>query len=312
MTTNARSKKGSFGLYNKTLLFAIAAFSFLFVVLFAYVPLFGWTMAFFYFKPGFNIFQCDFMGFHYFKQAFTHLDFLDVMRNTLVMSLLGLLTTPIPMAIAILLSEMKNKRFRSAVQTMTTLPYFISWVLVFSMSFAFFSPSDGLINHIILAFNPNAQTLDLMGNADATWFFQTALGIWKGVGYSAIIYLAAIAGIDPELYDAANVDGAKRFQSIWHITVPNLIPTFLALFLLGVGSILSNGFDQYYLFQNNLNKDTIQVLDLFQYNVTMKSATPGGNYPLSTAIAMSKTIVSIILLFLANFLSKRLRGNSII
>jgi putative aldouronate transport system permease protein len=312
MTSNTRLKKGNFSLYNKTLLFSIAAFCFLFVVLFAYVPLFGWIMAFVNYKPGFNIFQCDFVGLQYFKQAFTHLEFLDVMRNTLAMSFLGLLMAPIPMVIAILLSEMKVKRFSSAVQTITTLPYFISWVLVFAVSFAFFSPSDGFVNNVIHAINPNAEAIDPMGNASATWFFQTALSIWKGAGFSAIIYIAAITGIDPELFNAASVDGAKRFQTIWHITIPCLIPTFLTLFLLSVGSLLSNGFEQYYLFQNQLNKDTIQVLDLFQYNVAMKSSTPGGNYPLSTAIAMSKTIVSVILLFSANFLSKRLRGNSLI
>lgn len=312
MTTNTRLVKGSFSLYNRTILFVIAAFCFLFVVLFSYVPLFGWTMAFYDFSPGISMLDSHFTGFEYFKQAFTHDEFPSVMRNTLVMSFLGLLTTPIPMAIAIFLSEMRSKRFHTLVQTMSTLPYFISWILVFSISFSLFSPSDGLINTVIHYFNPNAADIDIIGNPDATWLFQTLLGIWKGVGYSAIIYLAAIAGIDPELYDAADVDGANRFQTIWHITVPNLIPTFLTLFLLGIGSILSNGFDQYYLFQNELNKDTIQVLDLFQYNVAMKSATPGGNYPLSTAIAMSKTIVSVILLFSANLLSKRLRGNSLI
>lgn len=304
--------QGKFSLYNRKLLFAIAAFCFTFVVLFAYVPLFGWTMAFYEFKPGVSMLHSHFTGFEYFKQAFTHDEFPNVMRNTLVMSFLGLLVTPIPMAIAILLSEMKSKRFRALVQTTSTLPYFISWVLVFSISFALFSPSDGLLNTVIHYFKPDSPGMDFMGDANATWIFQSLLGIWKGTGYAAIIYLAGISGIDPELYDAANVDGARRFQIIWHITIPNLIPTFLTLFLLGIGSILSNGFDQYYLFQNQLNKDTIQVLDLFQYNVAMRTATPGGNFPLSTAIAMSKTIVSVILLFSANLLSKRLRGNSLI
>lgn len=309
---NQKSRKKPFGLHNRKLLFAIAVVCFAFIVLFAYVPLFGWAMAFFNYKPGFNLFECEFTGLDSFRQLFSHPDFPRVMRNTFVMSFLGLLTMPVPMLLAIFLNEIRNRKFRSVVQTLTTLPYFISWILVFAIAFAIFAPGDGMINRIIRAFNPSAKPFDPMGNPNATWVFQLLLGLWKGTGFSAIIYLASLAGIDPQLFDAAKVDGAGRWNTILHITIPALMPTFLTLLLLGIGNILSNGFDQYYLFQNNLNKGTIQVLDLFQYNVTMLSSTPGGNYPLSTAIAMCKTLVSVTLLFTANFISKKVRGTSII
>lgn len=309
---NKEKKKKPFGLHNRYLLLAIAIICFSFIVLFAYVPLFGWSMAFFDYKPGFRIMDCKFTGLDSFKQLISHPDFPVVMRNTFAMSFLGLLTMPIPMLLAIFLNEIRNKRVRSAVQTLTTLPYFIGWILVFSIAFAIFAPGDGMINRLIRAINPTAKPFDPMGNPNATWMFQLCLGLWKGTGFSAIVYLASLAGIDQELFDAAHVDGVSRWNTIRYITIPSLIPTFLTLFLLGIGNILNNGFDQYYMFQNNLNKSTIQVLDLFQYNVTMLSSTPGGNYPLSTAIAMSKTVVSVTLLFVANAISKKLRGTAII
>jgi putative aldouronate transport system permease protein len=203
---------------------------------------------------------------------------------------------------------MRSSKYRAIIQTTTTLPNFISWVLVYAVFFVFLSPGDGIINQFLLNYGIISKPIDPLSNVDITWYMQTAIGLWKNMGFSAIIYLATIVGIDQELYDAANVDGANRWQTIRHIVVPGLIPTYLNLLILGVGFILSNGFEQYYLFYNELVHDKIQVLDVFLYRVGLMN----GDYPLSTALGMTKSLVSVILLFSVNWISKRLRGQSII
>ena len=291
----------------KAKLFIIALACFSFVVVFAYVPLFGWSYAFFDYKPGLKLFDCEFVGLKFFKLAVNHHEILTVLTNTLAIGFLGILVSPLPAVFAILLSQMRSKRYRSIIQTTTTLPYFVSWVLVYAVFFAFLSP-EGFINQLLLRFNLISDPIDPLTNVKITWYLQTGIGIWKNLGFSAIIYLATIVSIDQQLFDAANVDGANRWQTIIHIVVPSLIPTYLNLLILGVGFILSNGFEQYYLFYNPLVHSKIQVLDLFLYRVGLMR----GDFPLSTALGMSKSLISITLLFTVNLISKRLRGHSII
>ncbi len=277
---------------------------------FSYLPLYGWRYAFFDYKSGETLSMDKFIGFKWFTSLFqnnaTKKDIIRVMQNTLAMSGLGILTSWIPLAFAVFLSEIKNMRFRRFVQTFTTIPNFISWVLVYAIAIAIFS-TDGFINTFINSLGGSSDTNYLMSSSHV-WLKMLAWGTWKGVGWSAIIYIAAISGIDQNLYEAATVDGAGRFQKMRYITIPDLIPTYCVLLLMSIANILSNGMEQYLVFSNAMNMSDIQVLDLYVYNLGIEN----GLIPLSTVIGMVKSIISVILLFSANGISKLVRGESIV
>ncbi|MBE5951366.1 MAG: sugar ABC transporter permease [Lachnospiraceae bacterium] len=284
----------------------IAAFAFVF----CYLPLYGWRYAFFDYNTGETLSWDKFVGFKWFTYLFenakTRSDIINVLKNTLIMSGLGIATSWVPMAFAIFLTEIKCGWFRRFVQTFTTIPNFISWVLVYAIALAIFA-TDGFLNNFLTSVTGELHEVNHLLDANGIWFKMLAWGMWKGVGWSAIIYVAGISGIDQQLYEAATVDGAGRFQKMWHITVPGLIPTFCVLLLMSVAGILSNGMDQYLVFENASNKDAIRVLDLYVYQIGIG----GGLVPLSTVVGMVKTIVSVILLFAANGISKLVRGESI-
>jgi len=233
---------------------------------------------------------------------------LMIMRNTFAMSGLGILTSILPVIFAIFLSEIRAIKFKKFIQTFTTLPNFISWVLVYAVAFSLFS-SSGMFNNLGQSLGFLEEPVKILDSDNLTWIKMCLWSIWKGLGWSAIMYMAAIAGIDQELYEAATVDGAGRFKLMWHITIPGLLPTFTVLLLLSVAGFLNNGLDQYYVFQNAFNKDHIQVLDLYVYNVSM-----GGQnmYSLAVALSMLKSIISVTLLFVVNRLSKITRGETIV
>lgn len=278
---------------------------------FSYLPLYGWRYAFFDYKAGQDLTKDNFVGFKWFTQLFqneaTKRDIVTVLKNTLAMSGLGIATSWIPLAFAIFLSEIKNMRFRRIVQTFTTIPNFISWVLVYAIALAIFS-KDGFINTMMASITGGSYTENYLLNDSHMWLKMLGWGLWKGVGWSAIIYIAAISGIDQGLYEAATVDGAGRFSKMWYITIPELIPTFCVLLLMSIANILSNGMDQYLVFSNAVNRESIQVLDLYVYNLGINN----GLIPMSTVIGMVKSIVSVILLFAANGVSKAIRGESIV
>jgi len=223
------------------------------------------------------------------------------------MSFLQILSSPLPIIFAILLSELPFNRFKRVVQTITTLPNFVSWVIVFALAFAIFS-NEGLWNTFFTGLGWLQQPVNVLGNEDITWVFQTLLVIWKSLGWNAIIYLAAIAGIDSELYDAASVDGAGRFSRIMHITVPGILPTFIVLLLLSASNLLSVGFEQYLVFYNPMVADKIEVIDYYVYRMGLVAQ----DYSFTTAVGIMKTLVSLLLLFSINTLAKRIRGESII
>ncbi|MBQ4362973.1 MAG: sugar ABC transporter permease, partial [Oscillospiraceae bacterium] len=270
-----------------------------------------WRYAFFDYKAGETITADKFVGFKYFTQLFnnaqTRRDIVTVLKNTLGMSSLGIFTSWVPMAFAIFLAEIKNGKFRRFVQTFTTIPNFISWVIVYAIAIAIFS-TDGFINTMLTNITGTAHSTNYLMSSSHAWLKMLAWGMWKGVGWSAIIYVASISGIDQGLYEAATVDGAGRFSKMWYITVPELMPTFFVLLLMSVANILSNGMEQYLVFSNPQNKEAMQVLDLYVYNLGIGS----GLIPLSTVIGMVKSFVSVVLLFGANSFSKAVRGESIV
>ncbi|MFR6329810.1 MAG: ABC transporter permease [Eisenbergiella sp.] len=281
------------------------------VFVFSYMPLYGWIYAFFNYKPGKALFACEFVGLDNFKMMFADSyavkNIVRVVKNTFGMSFLGILTSVLPMGFAILLSEIKNKPFRKFVQTSVTIPNFISWVLVYSIAYVMFSVNDGFVNRMLVSMGILDQGVNFLASPNHVWLTMTAWGLWKGLGWNAIMYIAALTSIDDELYEAAKIDGAGRFQLIRHITVPGLLPTFFVLLILSIANLLNNGMEQYYIFQNAMNKESIEVLDLYVYNQGMV----GYNYSFSTAVSMLKSVVSIVLLFFANTTSRLVRGESV-
>ena len=279
--------------------------------LFSYLPLYGWVYSFFDYRPPKSLSDCAFVGIDWFRSMVStpekRLQLWEVLRNTFVMSGLGLLTSWMPMAFAILLSEIRNRHFKKAVQTLTTIPNFISWVLVYSIAYVMFSVNDGFVNRMLVSMGILDQGVNFLASPNHVWLTMTAWGLWKGLGWNAIMYIAALTSIDDELYEAAKIDGAGRFQLIRHITVPGLLPTFFVLLILSIANLLNNGMEQYYIFQNAMNKESIEVLDLYVYNQGMV----GYNYSFSTAVSMLKSVVSIVLLFFANTTSRLVRGESV-
>lgn len=289
------------------------AFPFLVLTfIFSYMPLYGWIYSFFDYRPGIPLKDTEFVGLQWFTSLVSNPtqveEVLRVLKNTLAMSTLGIVTSILPVAFAIFLVEIKTEWFKKVVQILTTLPNFISWVLVYSVAFTLFSTDGGLINRLLLQFGLVDRGINFLASDSHTWLTMILWSTWKGLGWGAIMYLAAIAGIDQELYEAAKVDGAGRFRMIWHITVPGIMSTYFVILLLSIANFINNGMEQYYVFQNQVNKDHIEVLDLYVYNIGML----GTNFSLATAVSMLKSIVSVFLLFIANRMSKLFRGESII
>nr|WP_304974594.1 ABC transporter permease subunit [uncultured Acetatifactor sp.] len=279
-----------------------------FVVLFSYVPLFGWSIAFFQYTPGSSLSAENFVGLKYFRQFFMDtVDMWRVIKNTLIFAVLGLVTMPLPMIFAILLNEVPHKGFSKFVQSITTFPNFISWVIVYSLAFSLFS-TEGVINSILMGMGIISKPTNVLSSTSAVYWFQTCLGIWKGLGWSSIVYLAAISGIPQELYEAASVDGAGRFQQMLHVTLPGIAETFIVLLLLSIGNFISVGFDQYFIFQNPVTLKRLEVLDLYVYRLGLINKS----YSYSTAIGMIKSLISLVMIFGTNQLAKKIRGNSII
>lgn len=275
----------------------------------SYVPLFGWAYAFTDYKPGMTFEKLKWVGLKYFIQIFNDkANFYVAFRNTVVLSLLAILSTPTPMILAIMINEIRSNKFKRVIQTITSFPNFISWILMYAVVFSLAASSDSALNTLLMSLHIIEKPLNLLGNDINPWIMQTLLGIYKSLGYSAIIYIAAIAGINPEYYDAAEVDGAGKLQRIWHITLPHLMPTFIVLLLLQIANFLNNGFEQFYVFQTPLTVDKLEVLDTMTYRIGIQL----GNFSYSTAVGVFKSVVSIALLMFSNAMAKKVRGESII
>lgn len=278
------------------------------VIAFHYLPLFGWLYAFIDYTPGVSIFNSNFAGLKYFKMVFSgSSEFWLVLRNTLCISLLNIAASAVPVIFAIMISQVVLGRFSKTVQTLTSIPNFISWVIVYSVVFMLLASEDSALNTLLRTLNPTGSSVNILTNVDAAWFVQVGIGVWKSTGYSAILYLAAISGIDQELFDAADVDGANTWQRIRHVTIPGILPTFFVLLLLSISNMLSNGFEQFWLFGNGMTWDKLEVFDTYVYRMGIQNM----EYSFSTALGIFKSIVSVILLTVANIGSKRLRGESI-
>ena len=282
----------------------------IYVFIFSYMPLWGLGYAFVKYKPGMPLFDSEFVGFHNFTVLFSNAvirrNVFRSLTNTLGIHFLGYLLMPLPMVFAIFLNELKSKRFKKVIQTVSTLPHFISWVIMFALASSFLS-SSGIVNTSLIELGVIEKPINVLTTDKHVWITQVLLGEWKGLGWAAIVYFAAIAGIDQELYEAAMIDGAGRMKRIWYITVPHLMPTFFVLFIMSIGNLLNTGVDQYFVFGNAMNKEFIETFDLYVYNLGIGS----GQISYGVAVGLLKSVVALILFSSANVLSKKIRGYSI-
>ena len=279
--------------------------------MFSYFPLHGWIYAFFDYRAPLKLSQCEFVGLKWFKTLFSNktqvAQLIQVMKNTFAMSLLGIATSFLPVLFAVFLNEIKCKWFKNVVQTLTTLPNFISWTLVYAVAFSLFS-TTGMMNSVLEHIGLITEPIKFLDSGDHVWLSMILWSTWKGLGWGSIMYLAAIAGIDQEMFEAAKVDGAGRWAIIKNITIPSILPTYFVMLMLSIANFLNNGMDQYYVFMNSFNKSSIQVLDLYVYNIGMT----GKSLSLGTAIGILKSLVSVVLLFIVNTASKKTRGETIV
>ena len=283
---------------------SFAAFAVFFIV-----PVWGWIIAFIDYNPGISIFKSPFVGLKHFQRIYSNsMEFLRVMRNTIAMSFLRLAMTPIAGVLAILITEVPFKRFKKVVQTASVFPYLVSWVVIYSVFFAILSVDDGMLNNLLLNLGIISKPFDLLANEKATWPFMTFVSSWWNTGYYAMVYIAVISSINPELYEAAAIDGAGRFKMALHITVPSLVPMFVIMFVLQCGQILSFGFEQYFTFGNPLTRSSIEVFPTYAYRLGIANF----RYSLSTAVGIFQSVVSIILLTFSNWLAGKLYGRKLL
>jgi len=276
-----------------------------FLIIFNYIPMYGATIAFKDFWMTKGILGSPWVGFEHFERLFATDKFWQVFRNTIEINLLRLLFGfPAPIVLAILLNEVRHKLFKRSIQTIVYLPHFISWVTIAGIIFSLLS-NEGLVNKIITAFGGESVNF-LTSNA----MFRPLLvlsGIWKEAGWGTIIFLAALAGVNPDLYEAATVDGANRFKQIVHITLPSLLPVISILLILNFGSMMNGGFDQVFNLYNTMVYESGDVIDTYVYRIGLTQ----GKYSMATAIGLFLNIINFLLLILVNQAAKRMSGQGI-
>ncbi|MDR1566395.1 MAG: ABC transporter permease subunit [Treponema sp.] len=290
-----------------TLVMLLPAFVLTFI--FAYVPVSGWVMAFTDYRIGGGLFSGEFAGLRFFKRfLFDSSDFSYLLRNTLVMNVSAVVVNLIiAVVFSIMLHEIRLKGLSKTLQTATFFPYFISWVISYSVVWALFAVRSGAINQFLVEANLVPSGINLLGDPKYSWGLMIFLSMWKHTGYNSVIFLATISGIPHEEYEAAAIDGAGRFRLMYHVTLMNMLPTVAILLIMNSGWVLSSSLEQFFVFSNSTNWETMEVLDMYIYKFGLKNL----NYSYATAVGILKTVVSIFLVWAANFGSKKLNGSSI-
>lgn len=270
-------------------------------VIFCYLPLAGWVMAFQDYKPKNGLFHSAFVGLDKFKQLFSDDTFIRVIRNTLGMGVINLVVTFVAAIVfAILLNEVKSNGGKKTVQTISYLPHFLSWIIVTGILHDALS-STGIINELLLKLHILDQPLNFFAHPKYFWPIVAFANVWKETGWNAIIYLSAITAIDPSLYEAANMDGAGRWARIRYVTLPGIKPTIMILLLMNVGNVLNAGFEIQYLLGNGLVKSVSETIDIY----VLKWGISQNDFSIGTAAGIFKSFVSIVLILIANQIAKK-------
>ena len=287
-------------------LLVLCALPVLYFIVFHYIPMYGVQIAFKDFKATDGIWGSAWVGFKHFKRFFASSQFVSLIKNTLGLSLLQiLLGFPVPIILAIMLNQVKNQRFRKFAQSILYCPHFISIVVLAGMLYIFLSPRNGIVNTIIKILG--VEAIFFLGEAKYFKLTFVISGIWQNAGWSAIIYIAALAGISPDLYEAAQVDGANKWQRIRHIDIPGIMPTIIMMLIMEIGKVMSLGFQKAYLLQNAQNLSASEIISTYIYKVGMLDA----QYSYSAAVNLFNNVINIILLVTFNKLAKKLTDNSL-
>ncbi|WP_010273444.1 ABC transporter permease [Paenibacillus senegalensis] len=290
---------------DKTALVLIALPGILHFLIFKYIPLAGNIIAFQDFNLFKGIWSSDFVGFKHFVTMFTYEEFFNILRNTMLLSFYSIVFGfPAPLVLALLLNEVRKMWFKRPIQTLLYLPHFLSWVIVGGI-FINLLDVNGIVNQILGWFG--ARPIDFLSNPSFFRPMVVGISIWKEVGWGTIIYLAALAGINPHLYEAAMVDGAGRWRQMWFITLPSLMPAIVILFLLRIGNVLEANVEQVLIFINPLNRSVGEVIDTYVYRVGLL----GAQFSFSTAIGLFQSLIGLTLVVFLNQLSKKTTGESI-
>lgn len=270
------------------------------LLVFCYYPMYGATLAFKDYSYNLGIMGSPWVGFKHFQEFITSLEFWDVIKNTVIISGLKILIGfPAPIILALLLNEVRSSKFKRAVQTMSYLPNFVSWVVVVTLMTIVFSPYGGIVNDIRKSFG--LESVFYMGQKESFYPMVVLSDIWKNAGWGSIIYLSALSGISPELYEAAILDGAGRLKCTWHVTLPCIRETIGIMFIFAVGGILSAGFDQILLLQQPANNLVSEILDTY----VLKTGLNYGRFEYATAIGLFKSLFSLVMMVGANSLTKK-------
>lgn len=271
----------------------------LFFIIFKYLPMIDLRIAFMDYNP-FAPEKSTWVGFDQFHELFTKPAFLKVLKNTVYISLLKMVIGfPLPIILALLMNEMRNLKFKKAAQTLLYLPYFISWVILAGMIMNFLDPSTGLITKIIKAVS--GQDIQVLTSKAAFVPMLVISDLYKGMGWGTIIYFAALSGVDPQLYEAASIDGARRFRQLWHITLPAIIPTIIIMLILNCNNILNAGFDQIFMLYSAPVYDVADIIDTYVYRIGIQKT----DYSFTTAAGLFKSVIALVLIVGVNFAAKK-------
>ncbi len=282
-------------MYNYRYIYLLALPGVAFYLIFKILPMWGQLLAFFDYNAKLGIFGSEFVGLKNFIDFFNNKYFGLMMRNTLVMSAMNLLFYfPIPILLALLINEARSVRFKRMVQTMVYMPHFLSWVVVAGLTFFVFSTDVGIVNKLIVQMG--GKTKSFLTDKSLFWWVILGQNIWKEAGWGTIVFLAAITQVDPGMYEAAIIDGAKRMQQIIYITLPSIVPTIITLFIIRLGSALDVSFEQVLLMKNALVRDVAEVFDTYSYNVGIQQ----GNFSIAITVNMFKSVISMGLVILSN------------
>jgi putative aldouronate transport system permease protein len=273
----------------------------IYFIMFKYVPMGGLVIAFKDYSPFKGIWASPWVGFDNFKKFFSNSDFLKLLTNTLGISILQLIFYfPAPIILSLFLNEVRHNGYKRVVQTLVYIPHFVSWVIVASLTYQLFNVTDGVFNVIYKAIT--GSTFDILSKSSTFWGLIVGQDIWRETGYGTIIFLAALAGVDQELYEAARVDGAGRWRLMWHITLPAIRGTIVMMLIMRVGGILNTGYEQIFLMRNDLNLARSEVFDTYIYTKGIKQ----GMYSFSSAVGMFKSVVGMILVLTSDRIAKAL------
>lgn len=280
----------------------------IFIIIFAYVPMYGLIIAFKDYKVLKGFFGSEWVGIKYFQEFFMDPIFPRLLRNTLGMNLLSFaINFPAPIIFALLLNELRFMRYKKAIQTVSYLPHFVSWVVFGGLALNILSPTTGALNGILVKLGVIPEPVNFIAIPEYFWIIMAILSLIKGLGWGSIIYIAAISGVDPELYESAVVDGAGRFQRMWHITLPCIAPTISIMLIFAIAGILNTGVEQLLVLQNSSNIAMSETIDTYVYKIGIQQA----RYSFATAAGLAKSIVAVLLLLGANYLSKKISENSL-